>query len=131
MERRASPPGHHNIGTGEGTRRSTRSLGARIEQRLTPHFFCARRFRPAYLPAARGIFVATLFICSLRDDGRDRHAISGSIYSDKGQISGADVTALFGVIILYPDLHAHLHRGVVDAIDRRAQDYEISDANGH
>src|SRR6202795_1738169 len=131
MERRAPPPAHDTIGTGEDARRSTRSLGLDGNARLTPHFPSARRFRPAYLPAARGILVAPLLIRRLGDDGRDRHAISGGIDSDKGQVSGADVTALFGVIILHPDLHAHFHRSVVDAIDRRAQDYESSDSNGH
>src|SRR6202790_3092738 len=130
MERRASRPAITTL-TGDEARRSTRSLGAGVNGRLVPDSPPAHRFRTAYLPASRGIFVATLLICGLGDDRRDRHAISGSIYGDKGQISGADVTALFGVIILHPDLHAHFHRSVVDAIDRRAQDYEISDSNRH
>src|SRR5713101_5003658 len=131
MERRASPPGHHNIGRAEDAVVPPEVQGPGVKGRLTPNLFSTRRFRPPYLPAARGIFVATLFICRLGDDGHDRHAISGSIYSDKGQISGTDVTALFGMIILHPDLHAHFHRSVVDAIDRGTQDYKISDTNGH
>src|SRR6266851_6155165 len=85
----------------------------------------------AYLAAVHGIFIAAPFILGLRDNRRHRQAISGSIYGDKRQIGGADVTALFGTIILHPDLHAYLHRSVVHAIDRRTQDYEISNPNRH
>ncbi len=63
--------------------------------------------------------------------GGTGNSISSNIHGDKGQIGGADVTALFGAIILHPDLHPHLHRGVEDAIDRGAQDHEISDPYGH
>src|SRR3981189_2382100 len=122
MERRASPPGPTTL-TGEDTVAPPEVQVPGVKARLTPNLFSASRFRAAYLPAMRGIFVATLFICGLGDDRRDHHAISGSIYSDKGQISGTDVTALFGVIVLHPDLNAHLHRSAVDAIDRRAQNY--------
>src|SRR5208282_4126584 len=103
-------------------------LGA--ADRLTSNLLSADRFRSAYLTAARGTIVAAFFLFRLRDDGRDRQPISGNIHSDKGQIGRANVPALFGAIIFHPDLHPHLHRSVEDAIDRRAQDYEISDANG-
>src|ERR1019366_4096426 len=105
---------------GLGTRRS-----------LTPTLDSARRFFPAQLPAVRGIFVAALFFRSLGNDRWDCHTISRGIYGHKSQIGGTDMVALFGAIVLYPNLHAHLHRSAVDAIDRRAQDHEISDANGH
>src|ERR1035437_9349170 len=105
--------------------------GLGLKGRLTPTLDSARRFFPAQLPAVRGIFVAALFFRSLGNDGRDCHTISRGIYGHKSQIGGTDMVTLFGAIVLYPNLHAHLHRSAVDAIDRRAQDHEISDANGH
>src|SRR5664279_229280 len=103
----------------------------KMKPRLTSNFHSARQFHTAHLPAARSAIVAAFFIFCFGDDRWHYDFISSGVDGDKSEIGGTDVTALLGAVVFHPDLHAHLHRSAVDAIDRRAQDYEISDPNGH
>src|ERR1700689_4861341 len=113
---------------------SNTSTGVRFVRRqnyVPSNFSSARRFRTTYLPTTGSTSVAAAFIRRLGYNRRHYDLSSGSIDSHKGQIRGTDVMPLFRTIILHPNFDAYLHRGVKGAIDRRAQNYEVSDANGH
>ncbi len=77
-----------------------------------------------------GVFVAAYFFGSFGDDGSYWKLASVAIDGDKCEIGGADVAALSGKVALDPDLDSYFHGGVIDAVDGRLEDDEVSDARG-
>src|SRR3979490_1634736 len=89
---------------------------------LLLNLLSARQFRAAQFAASEGIVIAALLFIGFGNDGRDGQVAARGIHSYERQVRRADMLVAFGVIVLHPNLDADLHRSVVNAIHRRAED---------
>src|SRR5258706_11032951 len=112
-------------------RKTHASLRQYRQRPLLLSLLSARQFRAAQFAASEGIFIAALLFIGFRDDGRDGQVAARGIHRYERQVRRADMLVAFGVIVLHPNLDADLHGSVVNAIHRRAEDDDVSNANRH
>ncbi len=90
----------------------------------------AQLFGFANLAAMACVFVAAHLFGAFGDDRGNGKLAPMAVDGDKGEVGGADVTALSGEVTLDPDLDSNFHGSVIDAVDGRLEDDKVADARG-
>src|SRR5579863_5693034 len=83
----------------------------------------------AYLTAPTRIVVTAALIVGFRNHRRNLDTTSAGVNCHESQVGRTHVLAIVQDVIFHPGLYSHFHRAVKHAIDRGAENYQISNVH--